>query len=93
MALESDIENLARDEAEKLGWASIKLNLRGNKGWPDVMFLKDGVVVFIEFKQPGESPDILQQRKLAKLKELGFIADWSDSVKFALRMLENALEP
>jgi len=55
--IENDVRALAQDE---LGITSIKLNLTGNRGWPDVIFMFEGHVFFMEFKRPDEMPRELQ---------------------------------
>lgn len=41
-------------------------------GIPDTLILRNGKVVFIEFKQPGEKPEPLQLYRHRKLTEQGF---------------------
>lgn len=45
---ESSIERAACEAARADGWLPIKA---GQNGWPDRVFLKDGVTVWIEFKR------------------------------------------
>ena len=56
---------------------SIKLNLQGNRGWPDRMFLLPGKPVFIEFKRRGEHPSDLQLYRIKQLTALGYDALWT----------------
>lgn len=39
---------------------------------PDLIALKDGRVVFIEVKRPGQKPRPLQEYRHKKLREAGF---------------------
>ena len=91
MPLEGDIEQFVREEAEKLDWLSIKLNVHGNRGISDVLFIKEGpIFVLIEFKQPGKKPEPIQDFWLRTLRKLGVWAYWADNPKTALRILEMA---
>ena len=56
---EVDIETRVVDRAlNELGVRSIKLNLRGNTGWPDrLFFIPGGRPLLIEFKDLGEDPE------------------------------------
>lgn len=55
--LEKDIEQKVVDHATSLGALYLKLNVRGQTGWPDRMFIYKGTVLFVEFKLPGEVPE------------------------------------
>ena len=47
------------------------------KGEPDRLCLLPGAItVFAEIKRPGEKPRPDQERALARLRDLGFIAEW-----------------
>lgn len=88
MVREIKIENDVRSLAHvNLGIESIKLNLAGNRGWPDVMFMYDGQVFFIEFKRPHEKPSDLQEYRINWLKDNGFAAMWTDNVYEAMEAL------
>lgn len=50
--LETEIEALVIAWADDHGWLSPKLQWVGQTGWPDRTFIKNGSVVFIEFKRP-----------------------------------------
>ena len=61
---EATCENAVVAGAEALGVPSIKLNLKGNRGWPDREFwIPGGRPLLIEFKLPGEEPDPLQAHR------------------------------
>ena len=61
--LEASIECRACARVLKeLGVRSLKLNVGGQTGWPDRMFMvPGGRPLFIEFKRPGEEPRPKQQ--------------------------------
>lgn len=78
---ESTIEKKVCDFARSKGCIVMKLAGPNQKGQPDRMILKDGGVLFIEFKAPGKLPTALQERWLRQLTEQGFIAKACDNVK------------
>lgn len=60
------VENPLCTFADGQGWLVRKLQYRGRNGAPDVMFIRMGRVVFIEFKRPGKGdsgrrPDQIQE--------------------------------
>lgn len=77
---ESTIESKVCAYARSKGILPIKNAAPGHRGIPDRMFLKDGKVMFIEFKAPGKTPTALQRKWLEDLKEQGFRATWTDNV-------------
>ena len=56
--------------AKRCGVLPRKLDF--GQGWPDVMFLYQGRVMFIEFKQPGKGPTPLQGHIHKRLRDQGF---------------------
>lgn len=87
MLVEKDIERKAVLAANKLGWLSYKFASPAHRGVPDRLFIKDGQVVFIEFKTPRGRVTKLQERELAKLREAGIVAEVARSVEEALAVL------
>ena len=88
---ESSIEKAVCDYARKYGAIVMKLSGPNQKGQPDRMFLKNGKVVFIEFKAPGKKPTALQERWIKQLIEQGFYADWCDDVENGTCILEDTI--
>lgn len=58
--LEAHIEQEITDYAKSLGMMTLKLNVKGQAGWPDRMYVWRGHVWFIEYKAPGQKPRPLQ---------------------------------
>jgi hypothetical protein len=83
---ESTIETAVCAYAKSLGWLPMKLAGANDRGKPDRMFLKDGRVMFIEFKATGKLPTALQLRWLADLHERGFTAGWCNDIEKGKRM-------
>jgi hypothetical protein len=70
--LESAIEAEAVRRARRDGWLAIKQGgaMTGNKrGWPDRLFIRLGVYIFVEFKRPGNSLTLIQEKRHAELRE------------------------
>lgn len=79
---ESAIETAVCKFAKDNGILAMKLSGANQRGQPDRMFLKDGKVIFIEFKAPGKEARALQQRWLKKLKEHQFSTYVCDDIFF-----------
>lgn len=57
---ESYIEKKVCEYAEELGWTNYKFSSPGNRGVPDRILLRNGKVIFIEFKSKGKEASKLQ---------------------------------
>jgi hypothetical protein len=79
--------------AKARGILVLKLNLIGNTGWPDRLFLHEGRVVFIEFKRPGEKLRRNQPQRVAELRQRGFTVGVYDDISSAIAFLEATLFP
>ena len=87
--LEKIIEKKVCDYAKKCGWLAYKFVSPGQRGVPDRMFVKDGHVIFIEFKQLGKKATALQNKHLNRLRSHLIEAYVIDSVADGLKLLEN----
>lgn len=70
--LESTIQRKTKERLEKKGWLVIKLIQTTMNGIPDLIALKNGIVIFIEIKRPGEKPTRLQVYVHNLLRNAGF---------------------
>lgn len=70
--LESDIQRDIIRRYERKGYMAVKIGLCNKPGFPDLMLLKDGEILFVEVKRPGEKPRPLQEYRIAELREAGF---------------------
>ena len=77
---ESTIEKAVCDYAKKHGCITMKLSGANQRGQPDRMFIKNGRVLFIEFKAPGKLPTALQNRWLADLSNEGMQTAVCDNI-------------
>ena len=83
------IENNACDRIRiGLGVDSIKLNLQGNRGYPDRLFLLPLRPAWIEFKRPGEKPTPLQYYRLWAMDQLGYDVTWTDNENDAFEWIK-----
>lgn len=85
---ESAIEKAVVGHAKKIGVRSVKLNGPGDRGKADRMFLRDGRVIFIEFKRPGGKPTALQLKWQREMTALGFTSLIVDSIKDGIIEIE-----
>jgi hypothetical protein len=79
--LESNIEKDVSEYAKRNGCLVVKLNLIGQIGWPDRMYLRSGKLIFIEFKRPGSSPRRAQIEIHRRIEAHGFPVFVIDSIE------------
>jgi len=92
MQNEAQIEAECVQIAVQAGWMVRKLAYPGRRGAPDRMFVKNGVVWFVEFKDPRGKLSALQAHELGLFRGEGIAADVISSVadfKCALAMKES----
>ena len=87
MPSEAHIERTVTQWAKELGVLSIKLNVRGQRGIPDRLFMLDGKVLFIEFKKPGAVPTRIQRWAINNLQAHGFDAAVVDDIEQAKKLV------
>lgn len=74
---------------ENIRVMTIKLNLRGRRGFPDRLVLwEGGGILFIEFKRKGEEPRKLQEVIHEQLRAMGFIVEVHDDRHTALASVQ-----
>lgn len=80
--LEKQIENDCRKIAERNGCMLLKIVSPNRAGIPDRLFLgPEGVSIWMEFKRPKSGrASVLQDRTLAKLREMGHSSYLIDNV-------------
>ena len=69
--LEKKIEKDSVKWAREAGWLAYKFSSPAHRGVPDDVFMKDGRVVFVEFKRPTGKVTALQERELRLINEHG----------------------
>lgn len=86
--LEKDIERAACEWARSQGWLVYKFTSPNRRSVPDRLFLRDGKVVFIEFKRPGGKLTPMQEREIRKLQQAGVAAEVAFSLEDAQAWLK-----
>lgn len=56
-------------------------------GWPDDLFIKNGIVVAVEFKAPGRTPRRIQEHRIRQLEEHNVAAAWFDNSADAIAFI------
>ena len=70
----------------------LKLNVQGNRGWPDQMYMiPGGRPFYIEFKRKGEVPRELQKYIHGILKERGYDVEVHDDSEQAICAIQKRL--
>jgi hypothetical protein len=88
LPLESEIESAVVKEAKAHGWKARKHTSPNRRAASDHIFIKEGRVVFIEFKRPGEKASKAQLKEYHSLIDHGADAHILDSVREALKVLK-----
>lgn len=78
---ESKIEKEVCKYAEKLGWLVFKFISPGLRGVPDRFFLRNGKIVFIEFKAPDKEPSKIQWKRIGEIRKQNFYVGIVDSIE------------
>jgi len=71
MVTEAEIEKPTVALATMHGWFVRKVEWPGRRGAPDRVFIKDGRVVWIEFKSPTGKPTKQQLLEIRRMREAG----------------------
>ena len=71
MGAEAKLQTKCRKWAKENGWWCAKFTSPGTAGVPDFIFIKNRIVVFIEFKAPGGKPTPLQKLVMTTMGEHG----------------------
>jgi len=88
---ESTIERAVCAYAKDRGCLVMKLAGPNQKGQPDRMFIRNGKVLFMEFKQRGKKPTALQERFLHELQLQNVRAELVDNVPGGCAMIDDIL--
>lgn len=84
---ESKTERKSREWAASQEWLTRKFKSVNNRSVPDRVFIKDGRVVFIEFKQAEKDPTDPQQREIARFRAAGAEVHVARSLEDAKKIL------
>jgi len=78
---EKQVEKKSCDVAKANGWFRRKLSSPNDRGIQDRFFIKEGRVVFIEYKRVGQIPTQLQCQVAAEMIDHGAEVWWTDTVR------------
>ena len=85
MTLELEIEHKADKFAKEQGFLVRKAKWIGRRGAPDKLYSRaDTGPFFVEFKRPGETLDLHQEREIARLRDSGVTVHVIDNLNDAL---------
>jgi hypothetical protein len=59
-----------------------------HRGVPDRLMIKNGKVLFLELKAPGNVPTALQKHEIQKLRDAGMKVGWTDNVDDATEAID-----
>ena len=90
---ESAVEKQICDWAKAQGIRTYKFISPGRKGVPDRMFIKDGIVSFLEIKRPGEKPTPMQFREIHGILDQNVFAFWCDDATRGIQILTKLYAP
>jgi len=85
--LERQIEKKVCEKAKLAGWLTYKWVSPSQAGVPDRIFIRDGEIIFIEFKAFGKKPTELQKKTIEKLKGQKMKVYICDSIESACNAL------
>ena len=86
--LEAGVQNAVTKWAKANGWLPIRFTPSVERGWPDVLFIRNGLHVWIEFKAPGKEPEDLQQFRHRALRDYGAAVHTIDDAVDGIDLLE-----
>ena len=70
----SNFQTKIKNHYKKLGYNVLKIIKLSDNGYPDLICLKDGIVIFIEVKEEKDTLKPLQINRINELNKNGFIA-------------------
>ena len=70
---EKQVEQRLKNQVKKRGGKALKFVSPGIRGVPDRIVLLPGArTIFVELKAPGEEMELLQRKRAAELRAMGF---------------------
>lgn len=92
MKRESELEREIKEYCKRTGWFFWKFISPSNKGVPDRILFKKGVVLFFELKRKGELPNKIQRYKIELMLSSGLNVFVIDDFEQAKTILDKVLE-
>lgn len=85
--LEREVERPAKQFAEQRGWWCCKFVSPGLRGVPDDVFIRDGRVIWVEFKRPGKNLRPQQAKRVREMRAHGAEVHVIDNLADAFELL------
>lgn len=92
MTLEAHIEDEFCNWVDQQGGVALKLQIDGQRGFPDRTILLDGYVCFIEFKRPRGRLSQHQKDWISRLEDRGFQVAVCDNVADAMEFVLGVID-
>ena len=86
---ESVIEKKVGDYATSKGWLVYKFSSPNTRAVPDKIFMRDGVVFFIEFKAPNKLPTKLQYANHKRITAHGVSVFVIDNIEKGITLVDS----
>lgn len=86
---ESKIEKKVCKYATDQGWLVYKFSSPGHRGVPDRIFMRNGVMFFIEFKALGKKPTKLQEAVAERIEKQEFGVYVVDNIGFGSLIIDS----
>ena len=86
---ESIIEKKVGDYATSKGWLVYKFSSPNTRAVPDKIFIRDGVVFFIEFKAPNKLPTKLQYANHKRITAHGVSVFVIDNIEKGIALVDS----
>lgn len=87
MAENRDVREPVIEHAKRFGILARRLVMLNRRGYPDTTFMKNGIVILMEFKDVDGGLSLLQEREIAKLRKAGVTVYVVDSVEDGIAIL------
>lgn len=75
--------------AKARGWLAWKMKIEGINGCPDYALMRNGVIVWVEFKAPEKDRAVQQERRAAELEAQGFTVHVIDNADAGRALIDS----
>jgi hypothetical protein len=77
---EADLQAACVRLARRRGWFARRYKGPGRRAHPDYLFIRRGIVLWVEFKIPGNEPTELQWIEIREMMAHGAVVYWLDCI-------------
>lgn len=86
---ESKVESTVCKYAQAKDWLVFKFSSPNNRGVPDRIFMRKGVMFFIEFKKLGKETTKLQKFVGSLIRKAGFAVYEIDNIEDGIKLINS----